>query len=69
MDFTISKFLIKLMLIGKFLKNVDIFGASVGLHFGRWITKEKGHKVNYKTEVGGIITCLCLMASIVAFTN
>ena len=56
------------MPLGRFLKKIDIFGASVGLHFGRWITKEKGHKVNYRTEIGGILTLCCLMASFAAFT-
>ena len=50
------------MPIDKLLKKADIFGADVGLHFGRWVTKEKGHKVTYRTEIGGIITCFCLMA-------
>ena len=54
------------MLLGKLLKKVDIFGSDVGLHFGRWVTKDKGHKVTYKTEIGGFITCFCLMACLAA---
>jgi len=35
------------MKIGYILKTFDWFGTNVGLHFGRWIKKERGRSISY----------------------
>ena len=53
--------------IGQKLRSFDFFGTNVGLHFGRWIKREKGRTISYQTEIGGIITVICSLCFIVAF--
>jgi len=42
------------MQLKNFIKSFDQFGINVGLHFGHWISKEKGRDISYKTYIGGI---------------
>ena len=56
------------MILKSFLRNIDVFGYPVGLHFGRWQNKEKGRSQNYKTELGGIMTIFYTIFLTVAFS-
>jgi hypothetical protein len=50
------------------LRNIDVFGYPVGLHFGRWQSKEKGRSQKYKTEIGGFMTIIYIILLTVAIS-
>ena len=53
--------------MSKILKSFDFFGTTAGLHFGNFLTREKGKSSVYRTEIGGIFGLFCIAAFFVAF--
>lgn len=47
------------MFMFSFLKNCDAYGVPVSLHFGKWVTREKGRSTTFGTPIGGLITIIC----------
>ena len=46
------------MEIANFIKNLDIFGHKVGLHFGQSLENKKDGEQEYKTLIGGFCSIL-----------
>ena len=49
------------------LKSFDFFGMTAGLHFGNFLSRDKGKSSVYKTEIGGIFGLICIAAFFAAF--
>lgn len=51
------------MKIEQILRNCDLFGTNVGMHFGRRVNREKGRSLAFTTEIGGLFTIACAIFS------
>jgi hypothetical protein len=54
------------------LRGYDSYGVPINLHFGKWVTKEKGRSSTFGTEVGGFLSIIgnvCLVYSLYVYAN